>query len=283
MIPSGHLELVGVEPEGTRPAATAVVTDKVNLSSSATDLARTLAWLPGQVEQRPFHDRCRALFHAFKPLLKALQPQPARTGSDDFRLLYENILLIQAELDDSCQTFKLPHELPLVRTPDGSIVPRIATIAEDYLASTAYQFVAGSFTDYIQAFQDTTVLDMDELWMLIPALKLVLLEQIAERGRRLLQDPVRSYGVQELVRSLREIKQTSWKVVIEPLIRFDRVLREDPAGAYSRMDYESRELYRQKIVKLADHSDCSEMEVASAALTLAREAQKNPDPDPRVT
>ena len=49
------------------------------------------------------------------------------------------------------------------------------------------------------------------------------------------------------------------------------------------MDYESRELYRQKIVKLADHSDCSEMEVASAALALAREAQKNPDPDPRVT
>ena len=49
------------------------------------------------------------------------------------------------------------------------------------------------------------------------------------------------------------------------------------------MDYASRELYRKKIVKLANHSDCSEMEVAKAALALAQEAQKNPDTDPRIT
>jgi cyclic beta-1,2-glucan synthetase len=283
MIPSGHLELVGAEPEGARPAANEMATDTDNLSSGAAKLARSLAWLPGQVEEHPLHNRCETLFRAFKPLLAALQTPPARTGSDDFRLLYENILLIQAELEESNQTFRRAHRLPLVRTPDGAIVPRVATIAEDYLTGTAYQFTAVSFTDYIQAFQDTTVLDMAELWMLIPALKLALLEQIAQRGRRLLQDPVRSYGVQEMVRSLREIKQTTWKVVIEPLIRFDRVLREDPAGAYPRMDYESRELYRQKLVKLADHSDCSEMEVASAALALARETQRHPDNDPRVT
>lgn len=283
MIPSGHLELVGAESEAQRATANEMVTDTFNLSSSASNLAQTLAWLPGQIEVRPFHDRCQNLLHSFKPLLAALQAPPAKTGSDDFRLLYENILLIQAELDDTCQIFKRPHKLALVRAATGTIVPRIASIAQDYLAGTAYQFAAGSFADYIQVFQDTTVLDMAELWMLIPALKLVLLEQIAERGRRLLQDPVRSYGIQEMVRSLREIKQTTWKIVIEPLIRFDRILREDPAGAYSRMDYESRELYRQKLVKLADHSDCSEMEVARAALALAREAQKRPDSDPRVT
>jgi hypothetical protein len=40
-----------------------------------------------------------------------------------------------------------------------------------------------------------------------------------------------------------EISQTGWKDVLEPLILFDRVLREDPAGAYPRMDFESRDLY----------------------------------------
>jgi cyclic beta-1,2-glucan synthetase len=283
MIPSGHLELVGAEPEGLRPPATEMATDTDNLNSSATNLARTLAWLPGQVEVRPFHDRCQTLLQAFKPLLKALQTQPAKTGSDDFRLLHENILLIQAELEETCQTFKRPHKLPLVRTCNGAVVARIATIADDYLAVTGYQFAQGSLTDYLQAFQDITVLDMAELWMLIPALKLVLLEQIAQRSRRLLQDPIRAYGLREMVLSLREIKQTTWKSVIEPLIRFDRILREDPAAAYSRMDYESRELYRSKLVKLADHSDCSEMEVARATLALTREAQKQPDSDPRVT
>jgi cyclic beta-1,2-glucan synthetase len=283
MIPSGHLELVGAEHEGLRPTATEMATDTDNLNSSASNLARNLAWLPGQVEVRPFHLGCQTLLHAFKPLLKALQTQPAKTGSEDFRLLHENILLIQAELEETCQTFKRPHKLPLVRTSNGAVVARIGTIAEDYLAVTSYQFAQGSFTDYLQAFQDVTVLDMAELWMLIPALKLVLLEQIAQRSRRLLQDPIRAYGLREMVLSLREIKQTTWKSVIEPLIRFDRILREDPAGAYSRMDYESRELYRSKLVKLADHSDCSEIEVATAAFALAREAQTQPDNDPRVT
>ncbi len=283
MTPSGHLEVVGAEPEGLRPIAAEMSTDSGNLNSSAANLAHTMGWLPGQVEARPLHIRCQNLFRAFKPLLAALQSSPAKSGSDDFRLLHENILLVQAELEETCETFKRPHKLPLVRAQNGTVVPRIAAIAEDYVTATAGQFAAASFTDYVQAFQDVTVLDMAELWMLIPGIKLVLLEQIAQRSRRLLQDPISSYAVREMVRSLREIKQTNWKVVIEPLIRFDRMLREDPAGAYSRMDYESRELYRQKIVKLADHSDCSEMEVAKAALALAREAQKHPDNDPRVT
>ncbi len=283
MTPSGHLEVIGAEPEGLRPVATEMSTDACNLNSSAANLARSTAWLPGHAEARPFHIRCQNLFRAFKPLLAALQSSPAKSGSDDFCLLRENILLIQAELEEACETFKRLHKLPLVRAQNGVVVPRIAAIAGDYVAATSCQFAAATFTDYIQAFQDITVLDMAELWMLIPALKLVLLEQIAQLSRRLLQDPIRTYGVQEMVRSLREIKQTNWKVVIEPLIRFDRVLREDPAGAYSRMDYESRELYRKKILKLVAHSDCSEMEVAKTALALAREAQKHPDNDPRVT
>jgi hypothetical protein len=37
------------------------------------------------------------------------------------------------------------------------------------------------------------------------------------------------------------------------------------------MDYETRELYRQQLVKIADRCDCSEMKVASEVLaTLAR-------------
>src|SRR5258708_12369000 len=64
---------------------------------------------------------------------------------------------------------------------------------------------------------------------------------------------------------------------------FDHVLREDPAGAYSRMDYESRDFYRRKLVNIADHSDCTEMEVAGEVLALARQAQHELNDDPRVT
>ena len=61
-------------------------------------------------------------------------------------------------------------------------------------------------------------------------------------------------------------RQTGWKDVLEPLILFDRVLREDPAGAYPRMDFESRDLYRTELAKIAEHSDLTEMEVAATAI-----------------
>ena len=63
-------------------------------------------------------------------------------------------------------------------------------------------------------------------------MKLVLLEQIAERGGRLLQDPSGSYGVQNLIRSLAGYQTDILESRIEPLILFDHVLREDPSGAY---------------------------------------------------
>jgi cyclic beta-1,2-glucan synthetase len=282
MTTSGHIEMVGAEPEGLPPAVSQMTT-KSSLSSSAANLARTIAWLPGQVEVRPLEERCQKLERSFKPVLATLQNPPEKTVCDDLRTLYENVFLLRAELGETSETFKEPHKLPQVRTSKGSVVPRVVAIAEDYLVAAACQFTVESFSEYIQGFQDVTVLNMSELWMLIPALNMVLLEQVGRRGRRLLQDPGGSYGVNETVRSLREIRQTNWKVVIEPLIRFDGILREDPAGAYSRMDYDSRDLYRHKLVKLADHSDCSEMEVAQAALALARDAKNHPDDDPRVT
>jgi hypothetical protein len=197
--------------------------------------------------------------------------------------LHDNIRLLEAESEDIREAFKVPHKLPHVRAHHGVVIPRIAAVAEDFLDAAAYQFTEPDFAAYIQAFQGITVLKMEELWTLVSVLKLVLLEQIAARSGRLIKDPTGSFAVDVLVRSLRDVGQASWKQVIEPLILFDHILREDPAGAYPRMDFESRALYRKKLVNIADHSDCSEMEVASEALALARQAKKEANQDPRLT
>ena len=282
MAHSGHVELVGAEPEGVHPPANEPAMARPSLAAKALKLSRALAWLPAQMDMRPFHQRCQTLRGSFKPVLEALQKAPAKNAPDDIRLLRENLLLVRAQIDESCATLLRVPKLPQARTPNGMVVPRVAAIGEDYLAAVDYEFSPATFTEYVQAFQDSTVLEMAELWMLLPALNLVLLEQIADRGHYLLQDPVKARGVGPMALSIREIEETNRKVLIEPLVRFDRILREDPAGAYSRMDYASRDLYRKKVVKLASHSDCSEMEVARAALALAQEAQKNPDADPRI-
>jgi cyclic beta-1,2-glucan synthetase len=279
----GNLAVVTAEAEEFRlpPGDTEPKTQ--GLRTGAAQLAGSLTWVPGRRESSAFGDRCRTLSSMFEPLFAAVESESGKNLSGDFRLFRQAAFLLEAELEDARGNFNLPSNLPQVRTRGGEIGPRIAAVAEDYLASAAYQFSEAGFTAYLQAFQETEALKMAELWTLIPVLKLVLLEKIGESGRRLLQDSAGSYSIRNEVRSLQDIKQTTWKCVIEPLIVFDQVLRQDPAGAYSRMDYESRDLYRNKVVELADRSECSELEVAGAILGLARRAQKDSNDDPRVT
>ena len=280
---SEFLELIGGEPQPASTLPVEMESDNNAVSARVAELARSLAWIPGQQESRHFRNRCERLTNAFRPLLVSLQALTEKDVTGDLLELRANMFLLEGELQESCATFDMTHELPHVRTLEGAVVPRIAAVVHDYFGSNSCQFSTENFSSYVRAFQQVTVLKMDELWMLIPVMKLVLLEQIAERGRRLLEDPSGAYAVQNPFRSLQEIKQTAWKGVIEPLILFDHVLREDPAGAYARMDYETRELYRKQLVKIADRCDCSEIRVATETVALARHAQEQPHQDSRVT
>ena len=76
------------------------------------------------------------------------------------------------------------------------------------------------------------------------------------------------------IRTLENVSQTSWKDVLERLIPFDNILRKDPAGAFAAMDVESRNVYREKVAKIAQRSDRNEIEVAQEALDLARQAHE---------
>src|SRR5258708_2914367 len=249
MSESGNLELVNAESVNAESvnAESADVLHSIPeepspdlvLRSSAARLARSLAWMPGRQESRDFSDRSRLLSDSLQPLLAALEA-PAKIDSDDYQRLRQNVPLLKGELEEMRQTFSLPHKIPQVRTPDGEVASRVAALAQNFLADVSYKFSEPAFTFYIEAFQEVTVLKLAELWMIVPAMRLALLEQITDQGSGLVKNPSSSCGIQQLLRSLQEMKQVSWKLVIEPLIVFDQVLREDPAGAYAGMDYESR-------------------------------------------
>ena len=83
-------------------------------------------------------------------------------------------------------------------------------------------------------------------------------------------------GAADLVSSLRLIGDLDWKRPIEKLSLVHRILSDDPAGVYPRMDFESRELYRQAVEKIAPHSDVSEIELARRLVQTARDAVVRP-------
>ncbi len=282
--PDSHIELFREETASQPKGLLDSASQEQALRANAAQLAHKLGWQPSVKSSRYFVERVRALGKSLNSVLAKLHgPAPKTPVSDDFHWLHENVNLLYTELQGIGAGLKPSQKSPHVRTPSGVIIPRIAALAEGFLAATERQFSEPAFATYVAAFEETTVLKIAELWALVPALKLVLLEQIAVRGARVLEDREGSYGVAACVRSLRDVGQTSWKDLLEPLIVVDRVLREDPVGAYPRMDFDSRDLYRSKLAKIAQHSDFSEMEVAQEALALARAAQQLTDGNSRLT
>src|SRR5258707_11766254 len=102
MMPSGYLELFSAEAESLRQPIGEMAQDICNLSSSAAELARSLTWLPDQVTDQPFGDRCRRLATAIAPLLAGAAARPSDGASEDLRFLQANVLMLEEDLAQVC-------------------------------------------------------------------------------------------------------------------------------------------------------------------------------------
>ena len=263
-----HLELNAKSEGYSEPTLEA-------LNAKAKESSFPLTYLPNLRSSHLFQERCRTLASTLRPVFKALEsPRPTAPLSDGFCWMYDNARLLFTALQETTGALKRLTKLPHVRAANGAVVPRTLAIAEAYLDAAAYRFSETDFSSFVDAFQQHTVLELRELWALAPTMKLVLLERISEQGGQLLREQCNeSLQVGVCVRSLRDIEQTTWKEIIEPLIVFDYILRQDPAGRYAEMDFESRDFYRNKLSNISDHSGSTELETAQAVLDLAKEAQ----------
>ena len=261
--------------------------------AAAEQLARDLVLAREARPFRSFTRRRQFIRLALQPLLDLVtsaQTSAGQTSSlpigvaEELRWFRENARLLSAALQDTAELAKVKR-FPHVYTDGGIAVPRIAAIAEAFLTALDYRFDAVAFGAFLESLEETIVLNVGEIWGLVPCLKLQLLQEVASRASKLLEHPDRVYGVADCIRSLHHVGQTVWKDVLEPHIVIDGVLREDPSGAYAGMDFETRDRYWSAIADTAADSYLSEMEVAIEVLSLAREAQRGGEtgqPDPRV-
>ncbi|HKW18744.1 MAG TPA: glucoamylase family protein [Terriglobales bacterium] len=277
-----HIDLIEAESERVPQGAKIAAPDLQTLRKNAEELSRLLAWNPS-VQTSPFYEvRWKAMASVLKGVLETVAKEGrSESESDDHRWLRENNSFLSSLLWNTRNALKLLDRLPHARTPRGITIPRAAGIVEAFLHTVEFEFSERSFVAYLDAYQTCVPLKFGELWGLIPSLELVLLEQVAVRGRKCLDNPETPQKVGVCVRSLREMGQLHWKDALDSQIVFDKVLRDDPADAYSQMDFDSRALYRERVVKIAERSDSTEIEVAQAALALARNAQKGGFDDPR--
>jgi hypothetical protein len=273
-----HIAILDRYPSAS-PSEKKVVSNlrKELFNARAAKCTSTMVWLPRVKSSPHFLQRLKELNQNLQ-LVFATVESKSNSNIEERHWLGENLGLLHAA-NASVENAKIALTQTVYVRCSGQITPRVLVIAEDLLASLDYGFNDSEFTAYIQAIQSSVVLRLDELRAIVPALQCVLLERIAmlALGRNAggAQDGAntsRKLG-ETCVRSLREIDQAPWQDLLEPLIVFDAVLRRDPAEAYAHMDPASREMYRGAVVKLAQYSCLSELEIAKLALSLACESK----------
>jgi cyclic beta-1,2-glucan synthetase len=77
-------------------------------------------------------------------------------------------------------------------------------------------------------------------------------------------------NIQNAIISLREITETDWSDFVEDCSVINSILKEDPAGYYSKMDFQTRDSYRKTVERISKHSDLEEYQVSYRALDLAK-------------
>jgi cyclic beta-1,2-glucan synthetase len=166
-------------------------------------------------------------------------------------------------------------------------LPRAYVIARELLAGLTYQLDIAAAATQLENFQQQSALTIAELWALPALLRLAVLEQLAAAAALVVppgaastdQPPDAATGdapappehmIARCIRSLHLLETTDWKVFVERLSVVDRILRDDPAGVYGDMNFETRDRYRKAIEEIARRCPHTEPAVASAAIAIAR-------------
>ena len=182
------------------------------------------------------HEAERAIKHAYKV---------ATIADANGKWLLENYRLVRTAqketrpLPPSCREYRTAA---IERSVERLPLPYV--LADAYL-SAGFDFVTeDGLIAFLRGFQEIHVLEMAELWALKPALQLALLERIGVAAG------AGGVSLSVSLTSLRVVGECQWKELFESVSVVDSILSRDPAGAYSRMDYASRDYYRTLIAEL---------------------------------
>jgi len=270
------------------------------LRSAAHEDAHRWGTVHGTKELGAFDARVESARQRLEILFQELDQLPTEgwPGPEPLLEIRENPRMMRSVLAELRTVRRKLRRLPHAVTDDHQDEPRAMAVAAGYLAASGSVWNADALRIYLDELQRAEALLLEELWVLPVALRFTLLELILDQATARFQalsfqagvphfegpaaDPAFAKLLTARIQSLREIAYVDWFFVMEPLVVFDAILREDPAGAYPKMDFDSREVYRKQVSRIARVSECTETEVARHAIKLAAAAKQQPVINARV-
>lgn len=209
---------------------------------------------------------------------------------DNFYIVKQTLRQIEEDLPAS-----FLNELPKLESGHPRPVqepglPRIFALAREWVDYSQSQIDLTQTAIFAQDYQQVTPLTIGELWALPIMLRIGILERLVfatseltglDAPETLIKTPselpfpevASETIVANCFLSLRLLSATDWKDFFEQTSRVEQILRDDPAGIYADMDFDTRNSYRSVIEELARHSVFSEEQVALAAVESARNVE----------
>jgi len=86
------------------------------------------------------------------------------------------------------------------------------------------------------------------------------------------EQAAKKISIGNAITSLKLVSTIDWNEIFESLSVVEEILRNDPSGIYTEMDFESRDYYRGQIENIAKMCETSEIKVAKKAIEHARTA-----------
>jgi len=184
--------------------------------------------------------------------------------------LVGNHSFLHCQIREALRDLKPARMRELLRAGAVAGEPRIYRIA----VSQVRKLDAGAIDITALPAEITSQRDLTlrELWAYAPLLKLALL-------KRLCADLESDENISECIHGLHALEHASWRDFVESASAVEEVLRRDPAGVHALADFETRDLARHAVEKLAERSKLTELEVAEAALRLAQTASTREGPE----
>lgn len=197
------------------------------------------------------------------------------------REMYDSGEILRLALENTESSLEKSKAVPHVESGSGESLPRAFVAVRQFFDLTQYEFEFGKFAAFVRAFQEKAAFDLAEDWLLVPFAQLILLDhmrgmldrlQIVQRMARKGAEGEGS-AITTALESLGRISEILPEELLSGTSDIDRILRSDPARAYARMDFDSRQAYCNAVAELAEKSPLSEREVAEKAIELARAPQ----------
>jgi hypothetical protein len=208
-------------------------------------------------------------------------------GSSGVEWLLDNHYIASFALREVQEDLPSQYERQLPQLKSGH--PRIYNLAFQIVNAENLLFDMDHVERFVEGYQEVLPLSVGELWALPTMLRFSILECLVDAVARLtglaesttleLADKPPLSGhlddalvIENSIRSLRTLSNFDWKHFFESLSLVDSILRQDPAGLYIGVDFETRDRYRKVIEDLASYG---QMEITHLAGMGSDHSPKN--------